>query len=147
MSKIALVTGASSGIGAITARELSKAGFIVYAAARRVNKMEDLKKTSYTLSCRFYGKTYGAYAKNIWWSRLRLGYQKFQLKEGETLRHFPLDKNYAVLLKSYGISVDELLKKAKLPLDIFVRNNPCVTSKEYYRFIESLLFYSIENYL
>ncbi|WP_253289394.1 oxidoreductase [Clostridium sp. MSJ-8] len=44
MSKIALVTGASSGIGAITARELSKAGFIVYAAARRVNKMEDLKK-------------------------------------------------------------------------------------------------------
>lgn len=44
MSKIALVTGASSGIGAITARELLKAGFIVYAAARRVNKMEDLKK-------------------------------------------------------------------------------------------------------
>lgn len=44
MSKIALVTGASSGIGAMTARELSKAGFIVYAAARRVDKMEELKK-------------------------------------------------------------------------------------------------------
>lgn len=54
------------------------------------------------------------------------------------MKHFPLDKNYAVLLKSYGISVDELLKKAKLPLDIFVRNNPCVTSKEYYRFMKAI---------
>lgn len=44
MSKIALVTGASSGIGAMTARELAKAGFTVYAAARRVDKMEELKK-------------------------------------------------------------------------------------------------------
>lgn len=44
MSKIALVTGASSGIGAMTARELAGAGFTVYAAARRVEKMEELKK-------------------------------------------------------------------------------------------------------
>lgn len=44
MSRIALVTGASSGIGAMTARELAKAGFTVYAAARRVDKMEPLKK-------------------------------------------------------------------------------------------------------
>ena len=44
MNKIALVTGASSGIGAMTARELSKAGFTVYAAARCVDKMEELKK-------------------------------------------------------------------------------------------------------
>lgn len=44
MSKIALVTGASSGIGAMTAKELSKVGFTVYAAARRMDKMEDLKK-------------------------------------------------------------------------------------------------------
>lgn len=44
MSKIALVTGASSGIGAMTARELSKAGFTVYAAARRVDRMEELKR-------------------------------------------------------------------------------------------------------
>ena len=43
MSKVALVTGASSGIGAMTARELSKVGFIVYGAARRVDKMEELK--------------------------------------------------------------------------------------------------------
>lgn len=43
MSKIALVTGASSGIGAMIARELEKTGFIVYAAARRVEKMNELK--------------------------------------------------------------------------------------------------------
>lgn len=38
----ALVTGASSGIGKGTALELSNSGFIVYAAARRVNLMQDL---------------------------------------------------------------------------------------------------------
>ena len=44
MNKIALVTGASSGIGAMTARELAKSGYTVYAAARRVDKMEGLKE-------------------------------------------------------------------------------------------------------
>ena len=44
MSKVALVTGASSGIGTLTASELSAKGFVVYAAARRVDKMEQLKK-------------------------------------------------------------------------------------------------------
>lgn len=41
--KIALVTGASSGIGEATALELSKAGYTVYAAARRVERMNHLK--------------------------------------------------------------------------------------------------------
>ena len=40
--KVALVTGASSGIGKETALELSKRGFIVYGAARRTDKMKDL---------------------------------------------------------------------------------------------------------
>ena len=40
--KIALVTGASAGIGRETALELSKRGFVVYAAARRTEKMQDL---------------------------------------------------------------------------------------------------------
>lgn len=43
MEKVALVTGASSGIGKMIARELKDAGFQVYAAARRVDLMEDLK--------------------------------------------------------------------------------------------------------
>lgn len=41
--KVALVTGGSSGIGAATAIALAGAGFITYAAARRLEKMEQLK--------------------------------------------------------------------------------------------------------
>ena len=41
--KIALVTGASSGIGKETALELAKYGYTVYAAARRVGKMKELE--------------------------------------------------------------------------------------------------------
>ncbi|MFI6465324.1 oxidoreductase [Streptomyces sp. NPDC050528] len=40
--KVALVTGASSGIGEATARQLQQAGFIVYGAARRTDRMSDL---------------------------------------------------------------------------------------------------------
>ncbi|MCM3748857.1 oxidoreductase [Paenibacillus pasadenensis] len=40
--KVALVTGASSGIGKEAAIELKKKGFKVYAAARRIDKMQDL---------------------------------------------------------------------------------------------------------
>lgn len=41
--KTALITGASSGIGKATAKALLDAGFTVYVAARRVEKMNDLK--------------------------------------------------------------------------------------------------------
>lgn len=44
MSKIVLITGASSGIGKETAHILLKNGYFVYATARRVAQMEDLKK-------------------------------------------------------------------------------------------------------
>ncbi len=44
MKKVALVTGASSGIGMLTARELAERGFMVYAAARRLEKMDELKE-------------------------------------------------------------------------------------------------------
>ena len=48
MEKVALVTGASSGIGRMVAQELKNAGFKVYAAARRVDRMEDLSKDGIT---------------------------------------------------------------------------------------------------
>ena len=42
MKKIILITGASSGIGKDSALQLIKEGHIVYGAARRVEKMQDL---------------------------------------------------------------------------------------------------------
>jgi short-subunit dehydrogenase len=42
VQKVALVTGASSGIGEQTARRLREAGLVVYGAARRVDRMEEL---------------------------------------------------------------------------------------------------------
>jgi len=44
MSKTILITGASSGMGKDTAIQLIKEGCTVYAAARRIDKMQDLKK-------------------------------------------------------------------------------------------------------
>lgn len=43
-AKVALVTGTSSGIGKEAAHKLKAAGFVVYGAARRVDRMRDLEK-------------------------------------------------------------------------------------------------------
>jgi len=43
MKKVVFITGASSGMGKVTARVLAQEGYIVYAAARRIEKMDDLR--------------------------------------------------------------------------------------------------------
>ena len=44
MSKVVLITGASSGIGLETAVYLANKKFIVYGCARRLEKMKPIKK-------------------------------------------------------------------------------------------------------
>lgn len=43
MKKVAIITGASSGMGKSTAKFLHQQGITVYGAARRLNRMQDLK--------------------------------------------------------------------------------------------------------
>jgi NAD(P)-dependent dehydrogenase (short-subunit alcohol dehydrogenase family) len=45
MKKVILITGASSGIGKATALQLIKEGHVVYGAARRFDKMDDIAGT------------------------------------------------------------------------------------------------------
>jgi NAD(P)-dependent dehydrogenase (short-subunit alcohol dehydrogenase family) len=49
MKKVILITGASAGIGKATAKLLAKDGHTVYAAARRLDRMQDLKEAGIKL--------------------------------------------------------------------------------------------------
>ncbi len=54
------------------------------------------------------------------------------------MKHFLIDKNYGAYLSSMGFSMDEVLKKAMLPGDLFARQAPSLTAEEYFRFMKAI---------
>lgn len=54
------------------------------------------------------------------------------------MRHFLIDKNYGTYLSGMGFSMDEVLKKAMLPEDLFARQTPSLTAEEYFRFMGAI---------
>ena len=51
---------------------------------------------------------------------------------------FVLDGQYGKLLGAYGIKLEEVLRKAEVPEDIFCRKTPVMSAAEYYRFMDTL---------
>jgi hypothetical protein len=49
-----------------------------------------------------------------------------------------LEKGWPALLKNLGISAQDVLRQARLPLDLLLRKTPAVTADEYYRFWDGL---------
>lgn len=47
MSKVVLVTGASSGMGKMSAKDLIQAGYKVYCVSRSIDKMESRFSSNY----------------------------------------------------------------------------------------------------
>lgn len=54
------------------------------------------------------------------------------------MKHFLLDKNYGAYLAAKGFSVEEILKKACLPEDLFAHPAPSLTVPEYFRFMQAV---------
>ena len=54
------------------------------------------------------------------------------------MKHFLIDKNYGTYLSEMGFSMDEVLKKAMLPEDLFARQTPSLTAEEYFRFMGAI---------
>ena len=63
------------------------------------------------------------------------------------MKRFLIDKNYSVFLKNAGVSVEEVLKKAMIPEDLFSRETPTLTAEEYYRFMEAIDILSADKEL
>ena len=54
------------------------------------------------------------------------------------MKRFLIDKNYGAYLSAMGFSLEEVLKKALLPEDLFTRQTPSLTAEEYFRFTRSV---------
>ncbi|MBR5364111.1 MAG: helix-turn-helix domain-containing protein [Oscillospiraceae bacterium] len=54
------------------------------------------------------------------------------------MKRFIIDGRYVDLLKYYNISLEEVLRKAELPGDVFSHKTPTMTEEQYFRFIETI---------
>ncbi len=54
------------------------------------------------------------------------------------MKHFLIDRSYGDYLSGMGFSMDEVLKKAMLPEDLFARPAPSLTAEEYFRFMQAV---------
>ena len=54
------------------------------------------------------------------------------------MQRFSIDRKYADVLENAGLSVMEVLKKAKLPEDLFSRKLPSLTDEEYFCFMNAI---------
>lgn len=54
------------------------------------------------------------------------------------MNRFILDGRYGELLKLYGISIEEALRKAELPGDLFSHKAPVMKEEDYFRFMEAV---------
>lgn len=54
------------------------------------------------------------------------------------MKHLLIDKNYGTYLSGMGFSMDEVMKKAMLPEDLFARQTPSLTAEEYFRFMGAI---------
>ena len=54
------------------------------------------------------------------------------------MKRFIIDGRYVDLLKYYNISLEEVLRKAELPGDVFSHRTPTMTQEQYFRFIETV---------
>ena len=54
------------------------------------------------------------------------------------MKYFLLDKNYGAYLAAKGFVLEEVLKKALLPEDLFARPAPSLTVEEYFRFMQAI---------
>ncbi len=54
------------------------------------------------------------------------------------MKHFLIDKNYGAYLSKMGFSIDEVLKKAILPEDLFAHQTPNLTAEEYFRLMQAI---------
>jgi len=53
---------------------------------------------------------------------------------------YNLEKGWPALLKNLNISVQDVLRHARLPLDLLLRKTPAVSADEYYRFWDGLAY-------